>query len=336
MSKPVSITIEPAAGGQLRTRLSAERPGHLHYTIKRDWRRDGDREKRREGHDYFYPIVGDPSEADNSGYPIEQAMDYWLGNQPWPQNQPDPPANPLPITLVHEVPSPTGRRAVVVGTETDLYCFYPDANGYPYTDPGDTPDDQYINEWFPNEWTDTGGNTHVPETRPTDGDPTPPTSSGGTETPDGGGTGGGEDEDGGSEPPATPEYIDVPAAQPLFNVQASTTPLPTITPPTGYGIEWVDSRYFWMPPYHNPENDDLLSSENAIYYTAMLVGLWQNIQSHTAAHPGSKLPASGGVYWIADEPGSHLDVIDKAESGVDTARDNHPAQGFTAYYIYPL
>ena len=66
----VIIPIDPASGGRLRTRLSAERPGALDYTIKRDFRRELDQEIRREGFDYFY---FDPSTD--------------IGNQPFPQRQ---------------------------------------------------------------------------------------------------------------------------------------------------------------------------------------------------------------------------------------------------------
>lgn len=47
--------VKPALGGNLITRGSSDNCGPFNYTTKRDWRRDLDIERRREGHDYFYP-----------------------------------------------------------------------------------------------------------------------------------------------------------------------------------------------------------------------------------------------------------------------------------------
>jgi hypothetical protein len=126
----VIIPIEPSAGGRLRTRLSAERPGALDYTIKRDWRRELDQEIRREGFDYFY---FDPSNP--------------IGNQPFPQRQ-GLLETKLPITLIHEAHNPKGETAVVCGTETTIYVLNPGAENKPYIEPGASPDDAYINDPF--------------------------------------------------------------------------------------------------------------------------------------------------------------------------------------------
>jgi len=130
-----SITIEPATGGQLRTAISAERPGILHYTVKSDWRRELDREVRREGHDYFWPLTY---------YVVDGACP--LGNQPFPQNQPTAPAVSLPLNLVHLVQAANGETTPVVGTETTLYTFYPARTSLigPYFEPGEVPDDAVI------------------------------------------------------------------------------------------------------------------------------------------------------------------------------------------------
>lgn len=127
MGKP--FTIEPSGGGQLRTALSAERPGILNYVKKGDFRRDLDQEVRREGHDYFWPILG-----------------YGLGNQPFPQNQPDQPAVSLPINLIHLARAANGEFTVVAGTETTLYTFYPARVSTigPYFEPGEIPNDEVI------------------------------------------------------------------------------------------------------------------------------------------------------------------------------------------------
>ena len=125
-SKNITVAISPDQGGRLMTRLSSERPGSQDYVLKRDWRRDLDQEIRREGHDYFYPINWHP-----------------LGNQPYPQNQPTAPAISLPITLIHQAWNPKGETAVVTGTETGLFVFYPNTPK-PYHEAGATPDDDYF------------------------------------------------------------------------------------------------------------------------------------------------------------------------------------------------
>lgn len=132
--RTASVVIQPSDGGQLATRPSSERAGHVNYSVKRDWRRDLDQEVRREGHDYFYPIINQP-----------------IGNQPFPQNQPSQPATSLPITLIHEVRHGNGDLAVCAGTETDLYVLFPWKNFGPYFEPGATPNDEYVENpgWIP-------------------------------------------------------------------------------------------------------------------------------------------------------------------------------------------
>lgn len=67
------VVAEPKAGGRLMTNVSSEQAGVLNYIMKRDFRREMDAEKRREGHDYFWPNVA----GDFAATP---------GNQPFPNN----------------------------------------------------------------------------------------------------------------------------------------------------------------------------------------------------------------------------------------------------------
>lgn len=53
-----NISIRPTQGGQLMTSVSSEAPGLSNYTEKRDFRRDLDKEIRREGADWFWPERG--------------------------------------------------------------------------------------------------------------------------------------------------------------------------------------------------------------------------------------------------------------------------------------
>lgn len=96
----------PADGGMLITDGSHEKVGFNNYTVKRDWRRDEADEVRQEGHDYFKPL-----------------SDLALGNQPYPQSQPTPPASLEPITLTHMARKPDGRMAFLAGTPSTLYRF---------------------------------------------------------------------------------------------------------------------------------------------------------------------------------------------------------------------
>lgn len=72
-----AITVRPADGGKLMTRVSSDEAGLANYTVKRDFRRDLDQEMRREGHDYFWPNITTSSYIDYSTNPQ---------NQPFPNN----------------------------------------------------------------------------------------------------------------------------------------------------------------------------------------------------------------------------------------------------------
>lgn len=59
------IEVFPKDGGALMTRTSLDNAGVYNHSLKRNFRRDLDKEARREGHDYFYPntskaIAGQP------------------------------------------------------------------------------------------------------------------------------------------------------------------------------------------------------------------------------------------------------------------------------------
>lgn len=98
-----AITAKVTQGGNLITRGSSSEVGIANYTLKRDWRRDLDRERRREGHDHFW---GNQAKA--------------LGRQPFP-NYPD---FGEPIVLVHLARQINGKNAIIVGTETKLWRFF--------------------------------------------------------------------------------------------------------------------------------------------------------------------------------------------------------------------
>jgi len=106
--KPVTIT--PALGGKLMSNISADTVGLANYTVKRDFRRNLDREIRSEGYDYFWANTSIP-----------------LGNQPFPNY----PTTTQPITLIHQCRKPNGALAVMVGTPTTLYRYFSlDGGGY--------------------------------------------------------------------------------------------------------------------------------------------------------------------------------------------------------------
>ena len=106
MREPEPVTATPLDGGHLIADGSIEKVGFNNYSVRRDWRREEADEVRQEGHDYFRPL-----------------LDVALGNQPYPQNQPNPPSTPEPITMMHMARRPDGRIAFLAGTPTTLYRF---------------------------------------------------------------------------------------------------------------------------------------------------------------------------------------------------------------------
>lgn len=97
MKPPRPITIKPAAGGRLMSALSGESIGIANYTVKRDMRRNFDREIRTEGHALFCPALFD-------------------GEIVMPAEEGD-------ITLTVMLRHPDGRKAVIVGTATTIWKF---------------------------------------------------------------------------------------------------------------------------------------------------------------------------------------------------------------------
>jgi hypothetical protein len=104
-----SVTVKPSQGGRLLSRVSEAEAGIENYTIKRDWRRDLDREVKREGYDWFWG---------------NQERD--LGDQPYPGGS----GLNEEINLVHSARRPNGKTAVIVGTKSKLFRFASSVAGY--------------------------------------------------------------------------------------------------------------------------------------------------------------------------------------------------------------
>lgn len=66
--KPVEV--RPRDGGNLMSNASSDNAGLLNYVTKRNWRRDIDKEIRREGYDYFYPNVTGDFASNPAGQPF--------------------------------------------------------------------------------------------------------------------------------------------------------------------------------------------------------------------------------------------------------------------------
>lgn len=96
MSTPIEV--KPSAGGRLMTSVSADTAGIFNYTVKRDFRRVMDRERRVEGEDLFAPS---PAEIPETIFGED-------------------------VTLIAEVRSTSGRKAPVIGTPTKLYRYQGD------------------------------------------------------------------------------------------------------------------------------------------------------------------------------------------------------------------
>ena len=75
MAQTKSITIRPRDGGRLASGVSVDSAGISDYTVKTNFRRTLDAERRREGHDYLWPNMSDAEGKTFSTNP---------GNQPFP------------------------------------------------------------------------------------------------------------------------------------------------------------------------------------------------------------------------------------------------------------
>lgn len=101
-------TIKPANGGQLITRATSSEAGSQNYTIKNNFRRDLDREARREGIDLWIPYSSD--------------TDY--ATQPYPGGSNDI------VGLVHLSRRPDGESSPVIGTQSTIYRLNGDLTAY--------------------------------------------------------------------------------------------------------------------------------------------------------------------------------------------------------------
>lgn len=295
--KAISVVIEPAMGGQLATRPSSERAGHVHYSRKRDWRRELDVEVRREGHDYFYPMVNIP-----------------IGNQPFPQNQPTQPATSLPINLIHEVRHGNGDLAVCSGTETDLYVLFPWENSFPYFEPGATPDDDYIEP----------GDGRIIPPSDTDTEPTYP-------TPDESGYYSGGNLAG---PTTGPVPIPIPVTPPgTPEPDPDTTPIPngngwpnvfghpTVNPPPGFEEVDVCTDYVFWIRSDDPTGQNFIDAMETLegglgYIQALGVLLLNQMtkvmeQYKQMGYTNIGRPSSGGTWWTVDMAQRPLDALRK-------------------------
>lgn len=110
MTRQKPIEAKPQLGGRLLSALSGENIGIWNYEIKRDIRRDLDKEKRSEGDVLFCPKV-----YDIAGVPSI------IG-----------PATTDPITLIVQLTHPNNRKMIIVGTATTLWRYYGRENALYY------------------------------------------------------------------------------------------------------------------------------------------------------------------------------------------------------------
>jgi hypothetical protein len=118
--RPQQFLALPSQGGVLKSRHAETDIGLANYLVKHNFRRDLDKELRREGCEYFAP---QPTTTDEEGKA-----------QAFPTNQ--------PITLIHNLRRPDGTVGLIVGTETTFYRYHGGVGG-PYVelvnpDDGDT------------------------------------------------------------------------------------------------------------------------------------------------------------------------------------------------------
>lgn len=99
-----SKSVRPGDGGDLITQFSAEGVNINNYMEKLDWRREYDREVRREGHLYFKP---------NTSLP--------LGEQPYPAGAPG-----NPITLIGTARRPDGTTRTFAATQEEIFIYNSD------------------------------------------------------------------------------------------------------------------------------------------------------------------------------------------------------------------
>lgn len=124
MTRQKPIEAKPQKGGALLSSLSAENVTIYSYTIKRDFRRNFDREIRSEGDVLFCPKMF--TDDDIPAIPMPDTSD--------------------PITLIIMARHPNGKTMVIVGTATQLWRYYGVENPL-YIDAGYySPEDYYENQ----------------------------------------------------------------------------------------------------------------------------------------------------------------------------------------------
>ncbi len=124
MTRQKPIEAKPQKGGALLSSLSAENVTIYNYTIKRDFRRNFDREIRSEGDVLFCPKMF--TQDDVPAIPM--------------------PATSDPITLIIMARHPNGKTMVIVGTATQLWRYYGVEDPL-YIDAGYySPEDYYENQ----------------------------------------------------------------------------------------------------------------------------------------------------------------------------------------------
>lgn len=111
MNRFKPIEVRPTNGGRLMTAVSKDSVGLNNYTIKRDFRRDLDREIRAEGYDKFHP----------------NTVPSALATQHWPAGTAGDGSDP--ILLITECRRSNGQTAMVVGTKSTLWRFSGSDNG---------------------------------------------------------------------------------------------------------------------------------------------------------------------------------------------------------------
>ena len=111
--RPQQFLALPSTGGVLKSRHSETDIGLANYLVKHNFRRDLDKELRREGCEYFAPrLTTTDEEARAQSFPTDQ-----------------------PITLIHNLRRPDGTVGLIIGTETTFYRYHGGSSG-PYVEAG--------------------------------------------------------------------------------------------------------------------------------------------------------------------------------------------------------
>ncbi len=109
-----SSSVRPSDGGDLITQLSKEQVGAANYVQKLDWRREYDREVRREGHRFFKPNI-----------------DLALGEQPYPDG-----ISGDEITLIQTARRPNGVTRTFAATVEKIFIYDSDDSDTVYEQTG--------------------------------------------------------------------------------------------------------------------------------------------------------------------------------------------------------